>query len=260
MPLIALCRFRRACPVLLLWALFTATGFAAPGASAARPKTYVLVHGAWGGGWAFKDVEHRLRSHGHTVYRPTLTGQGEKVHLAHPDIDLSTHITDVANVILWENLNDIVLVGHSYGGMVISGVLERVPERVQHLIYLDALVPEDGESLESAFGPGRELPGRIENGFAIPPWVQPGQPLPHDVPHPVKTWQEPVALKNPAARALPTTYILTVDPGKRPEDDTFFRFSQRARERKWAVKILEADHNPQWSKPAELVALFESVP
>src|ERR1700748_2369717 len=96
--------------------------------------TYVIVHGAWGGGWAFKEVDHLLSADGNTVYRPTLTGQGERVHLFTPDLDLNTHITDIVNVILYENLHNIVLVGHSYGGMVITGVADRVPDRIAHIV------------------------------------------------------------------------------------------------------------------------------
>lgn len=93
--------------------------------------TIVIVHGAWGGGWAFKKVESLLRQKGFDVYRPQLTGQGDRVHLARPDIGLNTHIDDVVNTILYEDLRDIVLVGHSYGGMVISGVADRVPDRIK---------------------------------------------------------------------------------------------------------------------------------
>ena len=108
------------------------------------PKTFVIVHGAWGGGWAFREVDRLLRAEGHTVYRPTLTGQGERNHLANEAIDLDLHIQDVVNVILWEDLKDVVLVGHSYGGMVVTGVADRIPERIGCLVYLDALLPENG--------------------------------------------------------------------------------------------------------------------
>src|SRR5918993_1727958 len=112
--------------------------------------TFVIVHGAWGGSWAFKKVDSLMTAHGALVYRPSLTGQGERVHLASPEVSLSTHINDVVNMIAFENLNDIVLVGHSYGGMVITGVADRIPERIRKLIYLDALLPVDGESVFTA--------------------------------------------------------------------------------------------------------------
>ena len=107
----------------------------------AEVHTFVIVHGAWGGGWAFREVDDMLTAQGHKVYRPTLTGQGERVHLASKDVGLETHIDDVVNTILYEELNDIILVGHSYGGMVVTGVADRIPERISHLIYLDATTP-----------------------------------------------------------------------------------------------------------------------
>jgi pimeloyl-ACP methyl ester carboxylesterase len=228
-----------------------------------RKFTYVIVHGAWGGGWAFKEVERLLRADGHTVYRPTLTGQGEKNHLAGlltTNIDLNLHITDVENLIRWENLTNIVLVGHSYGGMVITGVADRVPDRIKQVIYLDAFVPEDGESANAIRGgTGIDLP--ITNGFVMPIWIRGNEPVPHDVPHPARTFSQPISLKNQtAAQKIPTTYILTVDKGREPKDDAFFRFYERAQARHWTTLVLEGDHNVQWSKPKELVALLEQSP
>jgi len=241
-----------------LHAADTATnGAADPG----RKFTYVVVHGAWGGGWAFKDVERRLRADGHTVYRPTLTGQGEKVHLASlltTNIDLNLHITDVENIIRWESLSNVVLVGHSYGGMVITGVADHVPERIKHLIYLDAIVPTDGENANQALGnPNRES----TNAFIAPFWIRGTEPIPHDVPHPARTLSQPISLKNQeAARKIPTTYLLTVDPGRQPQQDMFFRAAERAKARGWTMRTMEADHNPQWSAPAALVAELERLP
>jgi pimeloyl-ACP methyl ester carboxylesterase len=106
---------------------------------------FVLVHGAFHGGWCWRDVTAQLRALGHVVFTPTLTGLGERSHLASPAVDLSTHVQDVANVIEWEELRDVVLVGHSYGGMVITGVADRLAERLAALVYLDALVPQDGQ-------------------------------------------------------------------------------------------------------------------
>lgn len=101
---------------------------------AAPRRTYVFVHGAWGGGWDWRPVSDILTSRGHVVFRTTLTGLGERAHLATPDIGLETHITDVMNAILYENLRDVTLVGHSYGGMVITGVADRIPDRIAHLV------------------------------------------------------------------------------------------------------------------------------
>jgi pimeloyl-ACP methyl ester carboxylesterase len=233
-------------------------------ASAADRKfTYVIVHGAWGGGWAFQEVERLLRADGHTVYRPTLTGQGEKNHLASlltTNIDLNLHITDVENVIRWEKLTNLVLVGHSYGGMVITGVADRVPDRIKHVIYLDAILPEDGESANVIRGrTGIDQP--ITNAFVMPVWIKGNEPIPHDVPHPAMTFHQPISLKHQeVARKLPTTFILTVDEGRQPQSDAFFPFFERAKARGWTTQVMEGDHNVQWSKPRELVELLEKAP
>src|SRR3954465_400706 len=108
--------------------------------------TLVLVPGSWAGGWIWKKVTPLLRGAGHAVYTPTLTGLGERVHLARPGITLETHITDVVNLLAFEDLRDVILIGWSYGGMVITGVADQVPERLAQLIYFDATVPHDGQS------------------------------------------------------------------------------------------------------------------
>lgn len=231
-------------------------------AASDRRFTYVIVHGAWAGGWAFKEVDNLLTADGHKVYRPTLTGQGERVHLATTNTDLSTHIQDIVNVILYEDLHDIVLVGHSYGGMVITGVADRVPDRIKHLVYVDAFLPEDGESLNTSRGRGgRGGPGLITtNGFAILRGYNPNKPPPSEVPQPAKTLSEPISLKNPAAKKIPTTYILAVAAGRQPQDAMFFFFYERAKARGWTALTMEGDHNVQWSHPKELVQLLEKVP
>ena len=167
--------------------------------------TCVIVHGAWGGGWDWKHVDELLTADGNTVYRPTLTGLGEHFNLSSTNIDLSTHIQDVVNVILWENLHDVVLVGHSYGGMVITGVADRVPDRIKHVIYIDALVPENGESADMIHVQKTNDPPIID-GFIIPIWVVGNPPPPHDIPQSAKTFSEPIILTNQAVAAkLPTT-------------------------------------------------------
>ena len=222
-----------------------------------KPATYVIVHGAWGGSWAFKEVDSLMTAEGHVVYRPSLTGQGERVHLASPEITLSTHINDVVNMILVEKLTDIVLVGHSYGGMVITGVAERIPERIRKLVYLDALLPVDGESLVSAMpGGGEWLKSMEKEGMIVPAWVRPEQPYPKDVPQSLKTFTEPLSLKNAAAKSLPGVYILTIDPGKTAAEDDFAAFAKRARDRGYKYIEIIADHNPQWSRPRELAELL----
>jgi pimeloyl-ACP methyl ester carboxylesterase len=109
--------------------------------------TYVLIHGGWHGGWCWARVAPILRAAGHDVYAPSLTGLGDRVHLLSPSVRLETHIEDVLGVLSYEDLRDVVLVGHSYGGMVITGVADRAADRVSHLVYLDAFVPRDGECL-----------------------------------------------------------------------------------------------------------------
>jgi pimeloyl-ACP methyl ester carboxylesterase len=128
--------------------LFTLlSSFVANAAGAAEKHTFVLVHGATAGGWEWKRCGKFLTDGGHTVDRATLTGLGERMHLNSTNVDLQTHINDVVNLILFEDLRDIVLTGHSYGGMFITGVMDRVPERIKHVVFLDAAVPEDGMSL-----------------------------------------------------------------------------------------------------------------
>jgi len=111
-------------------------------------RAFVLVHGAWSGGWCYADVARRLRSQGHEVFTPTLTGVGERSHLARRlPITFDIHVQDVVNVLLWEELHDVVLCGHSYGGAVITGVADSVPERIAALVYIDAIIPESGKSV-----------------------------------------------------------------------------------------------------------------
>lgn len=113
--------------------------------------TFVLVHGATAGGWVWRPVPSLLRAEGHEVYTPTLTGLGERAHLLSPEVDLGTHIQDVVNVLEFERLSQVILVGHSYGGVVVTAVAERIPERLAQLVYIDALVPADGESVADLY-------------------------------------------------------------------------------------------------------------
>src|SRR5262245_57972027 len=179
---------------LVIFVLLIVCAFNASESYGHTPKTepskptIVIVHGAWGGGWAFKNVEALLRQKGFDVYRPQLTGQGDRVHLARPDIGLNTHIDDVVNTILYENLRDIVLVGHSYGGMVISGVADRVPDRVKRLVYLDAMVPNDGDSVITLMRAADVFLKQMTQGdYVVPVWVKADQAPPKDVPQALKT-------------------------------------------------------------------------
>ena len=227
-----------------------------------EPQTYVIVHGAWGGGWAFRQVDDLLAAQGHKVYRPTLTGQGERVHLASLEVGLETHIQDVVNTILFEELQDVVLVGHSYGGMVVTGTADRIPERIGHLIYLDAIVPEDGESVITGWSKDGEKKDWINNakdGYLKPNWVKADQPVPKDVPHPIRTFTDTIVLKNQVRLRIPTSYILTVEPGTEAQEDSFFPFADRAGKLGWPIYQMQADHNPQWSAPQELVAILNKA-
>jgi pimeloyl-ACP methyl ester carboxylesterase len=133
-------------------AALAATGALAAGGTRseaqAAPKTFVLVHGTWHGGWCWRRVADRLRAGGHTVFTPTLTGLGERSHLLHAGIGLDTHIADVANAMKWEGLTDVVLCGHSYGGFIISGVAERMSQLIRSAVFLDAFRPRDSECVQ----------------------------------------------------------------------------------------------------------------
>ena len=245
------------CSIVLIALMVVTT--VQPSFSQSSPEPiYVIVHGAWGGGWAFKNVDSLLTDEGSIVYRPTLTGQGERVHLATDDVGLRTHITDVVNTILYEDLHDIILVGHSYGGMVVTGVADSLADRISKLVYIDAMVPEDGESVNSIFGNNRSN-DNVQNGYIIPPWVAEGTAPPKDVPHPLKTWTDVISLNNPDRLKITTTYILTVEKGLDPENDGFASQAARAREKGWNMLQLEADHNAQWSAPVAFVKMLVEI-
>jgi len=240
---------------LALMMIICDTTFATAQKTSVKQKpVFVIVHGAWGGSWAFRKVDSLMTEQGVVVYRPSLTGQGERVHLASPEINLTTHIRDVVNMILFEDLRNVILVGHSYGGMVITGVADAVPERIGQLIYLDAILPEDGESVFEIMDPGGQgISKMVQGDYVVPTWVKADQKPPKDVPHPLKTFTEEIVLKNDRAKNIRATYILTVDPGKKPEDDNFAASAARARARGWKILEMSADHNPQWSAVDDLV-------
>lgn len=134
---------------LVAGASLAASAFAAPALAQPTPRTFVLVHGAWHGGWCWRRVADRLEREGHKVYAPSLTGLGDRAHLITNRINVSTHITDIVNILRFEDLSDIVLVGHSYAGFVISGVAEREQTRIKSIVFLDAYVPQNGQSIYS---------------------------------------------------------------------------------------------------------------
>jgi pimeloyl-ACP methyl ester carboxylesterase len=211
---------------------------AAPGEASAQSAspgraqpTFVLVHGAWNGGWCWAKVRPLLERAGARVYTPTLTGLGERHHLREPVPSLETHIQDVRNLIEAEELTDVVLVGHSFGGMVITPVADRIKPRIRRLVYLDAAVPADGADL-AMHVPGTDAATaqRRRAAFrALAPdgaWMPPPPPesvgvtQPADAewlrrrltPHPLRTWLEPVALPNGGHAGVPKTYVLATQP------------------------------------------------
>ena len=203
-------------PLVLFFVLSCFASIVARAADAAEKYTFVVVHGATAGGWEWKRTGQFLTDDGHTVYRATLTGLGERMHLNSTEVDLQTHINDVVNLILFEDLHDIVLTGHSYGGMVITGVMDRVPERIRHVVFLDAAVPDDGMALWDIFGGNSRDPSRFVDGFMQVPWVKPDAKPPHNVKQSIKCFNQPVSYKNPAALALPVTYVAFGATGAAP--------------------------------------------
>lgn len=217
--------------------------------------TFVIVHGGWAGGWYFSDSARLMRAAGHDVYTPTLTGISERVHLGHPDIDLNTHIEDVVNVLVYEDLQDVALVGYSYGGMVVTGVAEQIPERIGQLIYLDAIVPEDGQSITALF------PDIVAFFEGVAKDVGDGWKIPHDpphprkTPHPLKTLTQPITIHNPAAAKLPRTYV------KFTENSTPFalklaEFAAKAEADGWTYRELAADHIAPETHPEDVANIL----
>jgi len=243
--------------LLLILALnFSATARADKGA---EKYTYVVVHGATAGGWEWKRTGKFLTDDGHTVYRATLTGLGERMHLSSPEIDLQTHINDVVNLILFEDLHDIVLTGHSYGGMVITGVMDRVPDRIRHVVFLDAAVPDDGMSLWDLFG-GARPNSNIVDGMMTVPWVKPDTPPPHNVAQSIKCFSQPVSYKNSAALILPVTYVAFVPKDKSIEERAARDKSwQRAKARGWTIRTFTGGHVAQQEDPRGVATLLEEA-
>src|SRR5450631_4279535 len=226
--------------------------------------TFLVCHGAWSAGWAWKRMHPLMAARGHRLVAPTYTGLGEREHLASPSVDLETHIADILNVIKYEDLRDIVLVGHSYGGMVASGVADRARDRVTQLIYIDAFVPDDGQSLldlnEVARARITEL-AKSGDGWRVPP-----NPTPPDTPQadvewlterrvdmPIKCFEMKLALRG-GELTLPRSYIYAtrITPA-----DTFGPFAARAKsEPGWRYHEIDASHSPNVTAPEALMALL----
>lgn len=241
----------------LLLVLFLGTGLF--GAEASK-YTFVMVHGATAGGWEWKRTGKCLTDDGHTVYRVTLTGLGERMHLNGPQVDLQTHINDVVNLILFEDLHDVVLTGHSYGGMVITGVMDRIPDRLRHVVFLDAAVPEDGQSIWDLFGHGAAPGTNIVDGMMQVPWGKPGTRPPHNVAQSIKCFNQPVSYKNPAAKALPVTYVAFVPKDKSAEERAARDKSwKNAVARGWTIRTFPGGHVAQQENPRGVATLIEDA-
>lgn len=233
---------------------------------------FVLVHGAWHGGWCWKHVAASLRAAGHLVFTPTLTGLGERRHLLSPQVNLDTHIDDIVNLLEYEELEDVVLVGHSYAGIVISGVADRARARLRQLVFLDSLLLESGKSLFSDFPQSvvdqrlktiRETGAGVGAAPALPPaafgvtaaadaaWVQRRM-----TPQPVGTYLQPLQLKSPLGNGLPKTYIdCTVDPIATLEP-TKARVRADAA---WQTRKLATGHDAMVTAPGPLSALLREL-
>jgi pimeloyl-ACP methyl ester carboxylesterase len=205
--------------------------------------TIVIVPGATHGGWRWKEARLALQAAGHTVYALTLTGLGERSHLATPEIGLDTHVQDVVNVLEYEDLRDVVLLGHSYSGMVLTAVADRAADRLARLIYVDAVLPHDGESMFDACSPQMratwEERARLDGeGWRVPPWNPPDW---RSSPHPLKPTQQPLRLTGTGSRTVPGVYVhCTVKSGW----DFCAPLADRARERGWPVYELATGHSP----------------
>jgi len=235
-------------------------------------RTFVLCHGAWGGSYGFKRLRPLLWRAGHEVYTPSLTGIGERSHLAHPMVDLRVHVQDLANAIVYEDLDDIVLVGFSYGGMVVTGALDHVGDRVRHLVYLDAFVPDDGQSALDLFSPGASHPGlgptadgnpsnnwqikAVARELATPEltaWSEARRS-----PQPFGTLTQPVTLSKPLEDwPVSLTFIkATADPVE-SDDSAFWQAARRAEASdRWAYHEIESDHVIPVSRPRELTEIL----
>ena len=231
--------------------------------------TFVICHGAWSAGWTWKKMHPLMLARGHTLITPSYTGIGERAHLLTREVDLDTHITDVLQMLHYEDLQDIVLLGHSYGGMVATGVADRAPERIRHLVYLDAFVPRNGESAQS-LQPASEkqrlqdLANQQGDGWLVQPNPLPPDTsaedvawaLPRRVPQPLTTFTQAIELTG-AVDKLPRTYIYCTQ--SRP-GDVFRQFYDRARqEAGWRALEMEASHNPHITCPDALMALLDGL-
>ena len=229
--------------------------------------TFVVAHGAWSAGWAWKKMRPLMRAAGHVLWTPTYTGLGERVHLGHADISLDTHIQDMVAVLETEDLTDVILIGHSYGGMVATGVADRARARIRHLVYLDAFAPTDGQAIFDLVPP--EIADKMRAGAAASPssYGIPANPMPSDtspedvewatprrMPQPLKAFSTPLRLS--AEPSAPRSYIYCTKIGI---GDTFGQFAARAKREDWRYFEIDASHNPHITAPAELLSILSQI-
>jgi pimeloyl-ACP methyl ester carboxylesterase len=222
--------------------------------------TFVLVHGAWHGSWCWKRVRSALQKDGHEVFTPTLTGIAERSHLLTQNVDLDTHTLDVLNLIQWEELDDIVLCGHSYGGMVVTGVADRIPKRIRSLVFLDAFVPEHAQSLVE-FAPladdqlidGWKCRPISAERFGVNPadraWVDRQCTL-----HPLACFKQPVQLTGGFGQLKRVYYAYA--SGWAGDQSPFRPFYDKARARGWTTSEIECGHDAMLDRPDAVTALL----
>lgn len=247
-------------PLIFLACIASFSALAARAADEKQRYTFVIVHGATAGGYEWKETGKHLLANGHTVYRVTLTALGERSHLSAEGVNLTTHINDVVNTILFEDLHDVVLTGHSYGGRVITGVMNRIPERIRHVMFFDAAVPNDGETgFSRQSGPPADM--GVKNGRRIPAWLnETPTKYPHNVGQPIGTSTEAVAYNNPAAFKLNVTYVPFIaagqDAAERAARDPSWK---NAVARGWTVRTFPGSHTAMLEDPKGLSVLMQQA-
>lgn len=226
----------------------------------------VVTHGAWSAGWVWKKMRPLLAHNGISLWNPTYTGLGERSHLAHDGITLDTHITDIVNVLDFEDLDNVVILAHSYGGMVGTGVIDRAVARTRSIIYLDAFVPLDGQSLFELVGPAGEAEMRRRaheagDGWRVAPNPSPPDTSPADIewvkprrkPQPIGTFSQPLQLHNDTSH-IGRSYIYCQRNGP---GDVFRQFADRAAAQPdWQLREIDASHNPHITCPEVLCELL----
>lgn len=235
-------------------------------------KTYVLVHGAWHGGWCWRDVAANLRKMGCHVTTPTQTGVGERAHLLCKDITPDTFVTDIVNHIVTEELSDVILVGHSLGGISITGAADRIPDHISHLVYLDGAIVESGQSVFSTMPPDivaarRKLVAEEGRGIFMPtpPPTAFGIPKGHSLtdwvrrritPHPASTYESGLKLEHPLGNGRPRTYVVCTNPLHPP---TAGAREWVAKQDGWAWQELATGHDAMILAPTEVALLLSAV-